>query len=109
MPSIQKWASGWNSPALPGQVFSSRERLAQAMGEGVPPNAGRQADAGAILRKLKSLPLYSRPDVREFAAELERRLPADQGNIGHLGQYLVGIANEFMPPSLSEMVARQLS
>jgi hypothetical protein len=109
MPRIEKWASGWNSPELPGQVFASREKLTQAMGDEASPNAGQQVDAGLILRKLKSLPLYSRPDVQEFAAELERRLPVDQGNIGHLGQYLVGIANEFMPPTLSELVARQLS
>jgi hypothetical protein len=29
---IVKMASGWNSPELPGQIFSSRKRLVKALG-----------------------------------------------------------------------------
>lgn len=31
---IRRWASGWNSPELPGQVFSSRDKLERALKRG---------------------------------------------------------------------------
>jgi len=66
-------------------------------------------NADVVLQKLRADPLFSRPDVQRFAAELEKRLPVDQADIGHLGQYLVGLANEFMEPTLAELIARRLS
>lgn len=35
MPMIHKWASGWNHPSLPGQVFRSRRALVAALPQGM--------------------------------------------------------------------------
>lgn len=44
MPRMQKWASGWNHPSLPGQVFGSRRELVAALPQGAMGDGKRVPD-----------------------------------------------------------------